>query len=85
MGATDKVQQPVGDEEQPEGCWTGETGGKGKKLEWEKVQSYRRAEGKERRRTAFILLVSAGWENSWVDMCVSGDAVWSPGKPTRDL
>lgn len=64
--------------ERPEGWRTSETGGKGTKQEWEEVQSYRRAEGKERQRTAFILLVSTGWENSSVDMCVSGDAVWSP-------
>lgn len=44
------------------------------------MQNYRRAEGKERQRTAFILLVSAGWENSSLDMCVSGDAVRSPGE-----
>lgn len=49
------------------------------------MQSYRRAESKETQRTAFILPVSAGRENSSVDMCVSGDAVWSPGKQRRDL
>lgn len=80
LGATNEVQQPVKEVERPEGCRTGETGGKGTKQEWEEVQNYRRAEGKERQRTAFILLVSAGWENSSLDMCVSGDAVRSPGE-----
>lgn len=47
--------------------------------------SYRSAENKETQRTAFILLVSIGCENSWVDMCVSGGAAWSPGKQTRNL
>lgn len=36
-------------------------------------------------KDAFILLVNAGWENSSVDMCVSVDGVWSPGKQTRGL